>query len=72
VKAQVRLAWSTHTVATKSAWSLDATSTGNTVIGRARFGGNQVEHLDGTVDQVHVYDRALTDVEVRALYDSGR
>jgi len=29
-------------------------------------------YLDGTVDQVHVYDRALTDAEVRTLCDSGR
>lgn len=59
-------------VATKSACSLAATSTGNTVIGRAKFGGNEVDHLDGTVDQVHLFDRALGSEEVKALYDSGR
>ncbi|TCN34379.1 concanavalin A-like lectin/glucanase superfamily protein [Kribbella orskensis] len=59
-------------MATKSACSLDATPTGNTVIGRAEFGGNQVDYLDGTVDQVHLFDRALTSTEVKALYDSGR
>ena len=42
------------------------------MIGRAKFGGNPVDFLDGTVDQVHLYDRALTDAEVRTLYDSGR
>ncbi len=72
VKGELKLYLDGELVATKSACSLDATSTGNTVIGRAKFGGNQVDHLDGTVDQVHVYDRALTDAEVRTLYDSGR
>ncbi|MFI7066229.1 LamG-like jellyroll fold domain-containing protein [Kribbella sp. NPDC050124] len=72
VKGELKLYVDGQLVATKPACSLDATSTGNTVIGRAKFGGNQVDHLDGTVDQVHVYDRALTDAEVRTLYDSGR
>jgi len=72
VKGGLKLYLDGALVATKSACSLDATSTGNTVIGRAKFGGNQVDHLDGTVDQVHVYDRALTDAEVKTLYDSGR
>ena len=44
---------------------------GNTVIGRGRFGGNPVDHLDGTVDQVHLYDRALSDAEIKELFDSG-
>ncbi|MEV0284977.1 LamG domain-containing protein [Kribbella sp. NPDC050820] len=72
VKGELKLYVDGQLVATKAACSLDATSTGNTVIGRAKFGGNQVDHLDGTVDQVHVYDRALTDAEVRTLYESGR
>jgi Concanavalin A-like lectin/glucanases superfamily len=58
--------------ASKQACSLDAASTGNTVIGRAKFGGNQVDFVDGTVDQVHLYDRALTAQEVQDLYTSGR
>ena len=45
--------------------------TGNTVIGRGRFGGNPVDYLDGTVDQVHLYDRALSPAEIKELYDSG-
>lgn len=45
---------------------------GNTVIGRAKFGGNPVDHWRGAIDQVHVYDRALTDAEVTQLYESGR
>jgi hypothetical protein len=42
------------------------------VIARAKFGGNQVDYLDGTVDQVHLFDRALTSAEVKTLSDSGR
>jgi hypothetical protein len=72
VKGELKLYLDGDLVATKSACSLDSTSTGNTVIGRGKFGGNQVDHLDGTVDQVHLYDRALTDAEVKTLYDSGR
>jgi hypothetical protein len=48
------------------------TATGNTVIGRAKYGGNQVDFWRGAIDQVHVYDRALTDTEVTQLYSSGK
>ncbi|PXY29276.1 glycoside hydrolase [Prauserella coralliicola] len=44
-----------------------AASTGNTVIGRAEYGGNQVDHLRGDVDDVRVFDRALSDDEVARL-----
>ncbi|HEV7649223.1 MAG TPA: LamG-like jellyroll fold domain-containing protein [Actinophytocola sp.] len=47
-------------------------ATGNTVIGRAKFGGNPVDFWRGGIDQVHVYDRALSAGEVAALYSSGR
>ena len=47
-------------------------ATGPTAIGRGKFGGNPVDYLDGTVDQVHLYDRALTPAESTALYDSGQ
>jgi hypothetical protein len=46
-------------------------SDGPLVIGRARFGGNPVDYWRGAIDQVHVYDRALSDAEVKSLYDSG-
>jgi len=71
-RGELRLYVDGELVATKGACSLDATSTGHTVIGRAKFGGNEVDHLDGTVDQVHLFDRALDSAEVRSLYDSGR
>jgi hypothetical protein len=45
---------------------------GNTVIGRAKYNGGQVDFWRGAIDQVHVYDRALTDAEVTELYTSGR
>ena len=47
-------------------------STGHTVIGRAQYGGQQVDFLNGAVDQVHVYDRALSDADVSALFTSGK
>ncbi|MEU8222783.1 LamG-like jellyroll fold domain-containing protein [Kribbella sp. NPDC048915] len=72
VQGELKLYVDGELVATKSACSLDSTATGNTVIGRAKFGGNPVDFLDGTIDQVHLYDRALTDAEVQALYASGR
>ncbi|MEV6878609.1 LamG-like jellyroll fold domain-containing protein [Amycolatopsis sp. NPDC051128] len=58
-------------VATKSV-CLGEASTGHTVIGRGKYGGGPVDYLNGAVDQVHVYDRALSDAEVSALYSSGR
>jgi hypothetical protein len=42
------------------------------MIGRAKFGGNPVDFWRGTIDQVHVYDRALPAAEVATLYNSGR
>jgi hypothetical protein len=41
--------------------------TGNTVIGRGRYDGQQVDFWRGAVDEVHVYDRALSDAEVAQL-----
>lgn len=46
-QGELRLYVDGDLVATKSACSLDATSTGNTVIGRAKFGGSSVDYLDG-------------------------
>jgi hypothetical protein len=54
------------------AQSCPEAATGHTVIGRAQFGGNQVDFWRGAVDQVHVYDRALSDAEVQELHQSGR
>jgi Concanavalin A-like lectin/glucanases superfamily/Glycosyl hydrolases family 2, sugar binding domain/Glycosyl hydrolases family 2 len=46
-------------------------SSGHTVIGRAKFNGNPVDYWRGAVDQVRVYDRALSAAEVAQLYTSG-
>lgn len=43
---------------------------GDTIIGRANFGGNQVDQWDGQIDVVHVYDKPLTADEVSELYQS--
>jgi hypothetical protein len=51
---------------------LGGPATGHTVIGRAKFNGGPVDFWHGAIDQVHVYDRALTDAEVTTLYSSGR
>jgi hypothetical protein len=51
---------------------LGDTSSGHTVIGRARYGGNPVDYWRGAIDQVHVYDRALSATEVAQLYTSGQ
>ena len=36
------------------------------------FGGDHVDHWRGAIDQVHVYDRALSDREVAELHATGR
>lgn len=45
---------------------------GDTVIGRADFDRNQVDFWRGNIDQVHVYDKPLTEEEVFELYESGQ
>jgi hypothetical protein len=57
--------------ATKSV-CLGEASTGHTVIGRGKYGGGPVDYLNGAVDQVHVYDRALSDSDVSVLFSSGK
>ncbi len=71
VRGELRLYVDGELAGTTSACLSNAASTGNTVIGRGKFGGNPVDFLDGTVDQVHLYDRALPAAEIKALYDSG-
>jgi hypothetical protein len=42
-------------------------------IGRiGEVAGGPVDFLNGAADQVHVYDRALSDADVSALYTSGK
>ncbi|MFI6072441.1 LamG-like jellyroll fold domain-containing protein [Actinoplanes sp. NPDC051343] len=72
VKGELRLYVDGALDGTASACLPQAAPTGNTVIGRGRYGGNPVDYLDGTVDQVHLYDRALSADEIKQLYDSGQ
>ncbi len=53
-------------VDTRSACVADSSS-GPTVIGRAQYGGDQVDHLRGAVDDVRLFDRALSDREIATL-----
>jgi hypothetical protein len=72
VKGELRLYVDGTLAGTASACLPQAAPTGNTVIGRGKYGGNPVDYLDGTVDQVHLYDRALSAAEIKQLYDSGQ
>jgi hypothetical protein len=72
VKGELRLYVDGALAGTVSACLPQAAPTGNTVIGRGKFGGNPVDYLDGTVDNVHLYDRALSAAEIKDLYDSGQ
>jgi hypothetical protein len=46
-------------------------STGHTVIGRGKFGGNPVDYWPGAIDSVRLFDRALSAGEVAELGQSG-
>jgi hypothetical protein len=67
VKGELRLYVDGELAGTQSACMPQAGPTGNTVIGRGRFGGNPVDYLDGTVHDVHLFDRALTPAEIKQL-----
>ncbi len=43
-------------------------STGPLAVGRARWGGGNVDFWNGSVDQVRAFDRALSSEEVAALH----
>ena len=47
------------------------TATGVLAVGRGKFGGNPVDYLDGSVDDVKVFDRALSADEVAQLDQAG-
>ncbi|GAA0488129.1 glycoside hydrolase [Paractinoplanes deccanensis] len=71
VKGELRLYVDGALAGSVSACLPQAGPTGNTVIGRGKYGGNPVDYLDGTVDQVHLYDRALSATEIAELHASG-
>lgn len=47
-------------------------SNGNTVIARGKFGGNQVDFTNGVIDEVRVFEKALSADEVSELQSSTR
>ncbi|MBM2621380.1 glycoside hydrolase family 2 [Actinoplanes sp. LDG1-06] len=71
VKGELRLYVDGELAGTAGACLPQGSPTGNTVIGRGKYGGNPVDYLDGTVDQVHLYDRALSAAEIKELYTSN-
>ncbi|MFI5938304.1 LamG-like jellyroll fold domain-containing protein [Actinoplanes sp. NPDC051494] len=71
VKGELRLYVDGVQAGAVSACQPQAAPTGTTVIGRGKYGGNPVDYLDGTVDQVRLYDRALSAAEIQQLYASG-
>ena len=46
----------------------DVVSTGPLSVGRAKYAGNRTDYWSGSIDQVHAYNRTLTDPEISALY----
>jgi hypothetical protein len=68
--AQIRLYVNGTLVATRSvgpAWS----ASGPTVIGRARWGGASVDFWPGLIDEVRLYNRALSAQEVSSIYTAA-
>ncbi|MFI1587101.1 LamG-like jellyroll fold domain-containing protein [Streptomyces halstedii] len=57
--------------ATEAAGSADV-STGALAVGRAKWSGGNTDFWNGAVDQVRVYDKALTGKEVTALYNGDK
>ena len=47
------------------------TGTGNFIVGRGKFGGQSVDFMNGTVDNVKIFDRALSASEVSSLHTAG-
>jgi glycosyltransferase involved in cell wall biosynthesis len=72
VRGELRLYVDGELAGTAGACLPQSAPTGNTVIGRGKYNGNPVDYLDGTVDQVHLYDRALSATEIRDLYASNQ
>ncbi|SFW83836.1 LamG-like jellyroll fold domain-containing protein [Amycolatopsis australiensis] len=55
------------TVAAPAAWA----GTGDLVIGRGKYGGNPVDFVDGSIDDVRAYSGALTAAEAARLAIAG-
>ena len=66
VKSQVRL-YVNGQLAGTATYCPGHPATGHTVLGRALFGGRQVDFWAGALARAHVYDRALTAAEIDQL-----
>ncbi|BDI28344.1 hypothetical protein CCAX7_003950 [Capsulimonas corticalis] len=49
-----------------------ARATGNTAFGRAKYGGNFTDFVYGAIDDIRIYDVALTPVEIDSLYSANK
>lgn len=58
-------------VATVAAGPADV-STGPLSLGRAKYDGARGDFWNGSIDQVHAYDKALTDDQVKRLHEEER
>jgi concanavalin A-like lectin/glucanase superfamily protein/PA14 domain-containing protein/glycosyl hydrolase family 2 len=47
---------------------VDGIATGPLAIGRAKFAGQKGDFWNGSIDQVKIFDQALTDTEISTLY----
>ncbi len=54
-----------------SAYTAGWQATGNTAIGRGLYGGNPVDFVNGSVDDVQVFDHAMTADEVQNVFGAG-
>ncbi|MFE5794872.1 LamG-like jellyroll fold domain-containing protein [Streptomyces sp. NPDC056503] len=68
---EIRLYVDGALVATAAAGPADV-STGPLAVGRARWGGGNVDFWKGSIDQVHAFDKALTTEEVAALHTAEK
>jgi hypothetical protein len=66
VKSQIRL-YVNGQLAGTAPYCPGRAAVGHTVIGRALYNGARVDFWPGALDQVHVYDRALTAAEIDQL-----
>ena len=56
-----------QSVSFTSAWK----ATGNTEVGRGKFNGNNVDFVNGVIDNARIYSSALTAAQVSSLYSGG-
>ncbi|WP_305784216.1 LamG-like jellyroll fold domain-containing protein [Symbioplanes lichenis] len=72
VKGELRLYVDGQLAGAVSACAPQVKPTGNTVIGRGKYNSNPVDYLDGAVDDVRLFDRALSASEIAQLAAAPR